>query len=106
MDVIQGTLDLLILRTLAGGPAHGWGLAQNIELQSRDVLRLNQGSLYPALHRLEDAGLITGEWTVTEQTRRRVKEYRLTRAGRSALEAETQQWRTYVQAIERVLGGA
>ena len=105
MDVIQGTLDLLILRTLASGPAHGWGIAQNIELLSRDVLRLNQGSLYPALHRLEDAGLITGEWTVTEQTRRRVKEYRLTRAGRGALEAETQQWRTYVQAIELVLGG-
>lgn len=106
MDVIQGTLDLLILRTLANRPAHGWGIAQNIELLSRDVLRLNQGSLYPALHRLEDAGLITGEWTVAEQTRRRVKEYRLTRPGRHALEAETQHWRSYVQAIDLVLGGA
>ena len=106
MDVIQGTLDLLILRTLATRPAHGWGIAQEIEVLSREVLRLNQGSLYPALHRLEDAGLITGEWGVAEDTRRRVKVYRLTRAGRAALEAETQEWRSYVRAIELVLAGS
>lgn len=106
MDVIQGTLDLLILRTLAGEPMHGWGIAQRVEVLSRDALRLNQGSLYPALHRLEDAGLIGGEWGVAEGTRRRVKVYRLTRAGRGALDAETQHWRSYVRAIDLVLGGA
>ena len=105
MDVLQGTLDLLILRVLEREPAHGWGIAQRVEQLSR-VLRLNQGSLYPALHRLEDAALIEGDWVIAEETRRRVKEYRLTRAGRRRLGAETRQWQAYVQAIQLVLEGA
>lgn len=105
MDVLQGTLDLLIMRVLEREPAHGWGIAQRVEELSR-VLRLNQGSLYPALHRLEDAGLIAGEWIIAEDTRRRVKEYRLTRAGRRRLGQETRQWQAYVQAMQLVLEGA
>ncbi len=105
MDVLQGTLDLLVLRVLQHQPSHGWGIAQRVEALSQ-VLRLNQGSLYPALHRLEDAGLIAGEWGIAEDTRRRVKEYRLTRAGRRRLAEETAQWQAYVQAMKLVLDGA
>jgi transcriptional regulator len=104
MDVLQGTLDLLILRVLDREPAHGWGIAQRIEALSQ-VLRLNQGSLYPALHRLEDAGLITGKWEIAEATRRRVKVYRLTRGGKRSLGAESQQWQAYVKAMQLVLEG-
>ena len=105
MDVLQGTLDLLILRVLDREPAHGWGIAQRIEALSK-ALRLNQGSLYPALHRLEDAGLIEGEWVIAEDTRRRVKEYRLTRTGRRHLGQEQRQWQAYVKAVQLVLEGA
>ena len=106
MDLLQGTLDLLVLRTLDAGEGHGWAIAQRIERLSRDALKLNQGSLYPALHKLEDAGLIEGRWEIAEETRRRVKVYRLTRAGRKHLAAETDQWRAYVQAVELVMTGA
>lgn len=99
---MQGTLDLLILRVLDGGPNHGWGIAQHIEAVSRS-LRLNQGSLYPALHKLEDAGLIAGEWQIAEVTRRRVKVYRLTRSGRARLRHESTNWRAYVSAMQLVL---
>jgi PadR family transcriptional regulator, regulatory protein PadR len=102
MDVMQGTMDLLVLRVLAAGPAHGWGIAQRVEAVSQ-VLRLNQGSLYPALHKLEDSGLIEGEWQLAEQTRRRVKVYRLTRAGRARLAKERAQWAAYVRAMQLVL---
>jgi PadR family transcriptional regulator, regulatory protein PadR len=102
MDVMQGTMDLLILRVLDGAPSHGWGIAQRIETVSGS-LRMNQGSLYPALHRLEDGGLIEGEWGVAEETRRRVKVYSLTHAGRAHLRAERAQWRAYVAAMQLVL---
>ncbi|MEX0890673.1 MAG: PadR family transcriptional regulator [Gemmatimonadota bacterium] len=105
MDVRQGTLDLLVLRTLAEEPAHGWAIAQRIEMLSEDALRLNQGSLYPALHKLEDGGYISGKWGIAEDTRRRVKVYSLTARGRSRLSAEEADWRAYVQAMELVLGG-
>jgi transcriptional regulator len=104
MDVMQGTLDLLILRVLDREPSHGWGIAQQVEALSQ-VLRLNQGSLYPALHRLEDAGLITGEWEIAEVTRRRVKVYRLTRSGQRSLGVEQRQWQAYVKAMQLVLEG-
>lgn len=104
MDVLQGTLHLLILRVLDREPAHGWGIAQQIEALSQ-VLRLNQGSLYPALHRLEDAGLIAGEWEIAQETRRRVKVYRLTRSGKRSLGVESQQWQAYVKAMQLVLEG-
>jgi PadR family transcriptional regulator, regulatory protein PadR len=105
MDVMQGTMDLLILRELARGPNHGWGIAQRIESVSR-TLRMNQGSLYPALHKLEDAGIVEGEWQIAEDTRRRVKVYRLTRAGRARLRRESAQWQAYVEAMQLVLEGA
>jgi PadR family transcriptional regulator PadR len=105
MDVLQGTLDLLILQTLALEPAHGWGVAQQLEGRSRAALRLNQGSLYPALHRLEDEGFIAGDWTIAEDTRRRVKVYRLTRAGQRRLAEATQEWRAYVRAVDLILAG-
>lgn len=105
MDVMKGTMDLLILRVLAAGPGHGWGVAQRIEAVSQS-LRMNQGSLYPALHKLEDAGLIEGEWQYAEDTRRRVKVYHLTAAGRARLQQEKAEWRAYVTAMQLVLEGA
>lgn len=105
MDVMKGTMDLLILRVLESGPGHGWGIAQRIERVSR-ALRMNQGSLYPALHKLEDGGLVAGEWQYAEETQRRVKVYRLTKSGRARLRRERAQWRSYVTAIELVLEGA
>jgi PadR family transcriptional regulator, regulatory protein PadR len=105
MEIMQGTLDLLVLRVLAAGPGHGWGIAQRVESVSGS-LRMNQGSLYPALHKLEDAGLIDGEWQIAEETRRRVKVYRLTKAGRAHLRQEQVQWRAYVAAMQLVLEGA
>src|ERR671923_2789128 len=89
LDLLQGTLDLLVLRTLASGPLHGWAISQRIQQVSHDVLRVNQGSLYPALYRLERAGWIEAEWGSSE-THRRVRFYRLTRAGRKRLEGGTE----------------
>jgi PadR family transcriptional regulator PadR len=102
LDLLQGTLDLLILRTLRGGPQHGWAISERIQRVSQDVLRVNQGSLYPALHRLEHQGWINAEWGISELGRR-ARFYRLTAAGRKQLEQETETWAQMTSAIERVL---
>jgi transcriptional regulator len=86
IDLIQGTLDLLVLKSLSGGPNHGYGIAMRIHLLSDDVLRVEEGSLYPALYRMEEQGLIESEWGHTENNRR-AKFYKLTRKGRSAADA-------------------
>jgi transcriptional regulator len=101
-DVLRGTLDLLILKTLALEPMHGWGVSLRIQQLSVDALQVGQGSLYPALQRLEQRGWITSEWQRTEENRR-AKYYRLTRTGRRALGEETASWRDYVNAVERIL---
>jgi transcriptional regulator len=101
-DMLQGTLDLLILETLALGPMHGWGVSQRIQELSSDVLQVNQGSLYPALHRLEHRGLITSEWGASENNRR-AKFYRLSGAGRRRLATERADWRRFASAVEQVL---
>ena len=101
-ELLQGTLDLLVLRTLAGGPMHGWGLAQRIQLLSRDALVVNQGSLYPALHRLEHQGWIEAEWGVSDNNRS-AKFYRLTRDGRKQLADETENWARFTAAVGLVL---
>ena len=102
VDLLQGTLDVLILKTLAGGAMHGWGIAQRIHQLSQDVLRVNQGSLYPALHRLEGEGWISAEWGASENNRK-AKYYRLTRSGQRQLEAETENWRRLAAAVGRIL---
>src|ERR1700743_3283995 len=91
LDLLQGTVDLLILRTLQAGPLHGWAISERIQSVSEDVLRLNQGSLYPALHRLEHQGWIQAEWGVSELGRR-ARFYKLTAAGRRQLDAEAKNW--------------
>jgi transcriptional regulator len=102
LELLQGTLDLLVLRTLAPGPMHGWGIAQRIQQVSREVLRVNQGSLYPSLHRLEREGWIASEWGASENNRR-AKFYRLTRAGHGRLERETESWERFANAVARIL---
>jgi transcriptional regulator len=102
-DVLRGTLDLLILKTLTLDPMHGWGISQRIEQFSRGRLDVNQGSLYPALQRLEQKDWITSEWRTTENNRR-ARYYRLTPAGRRALGIETEDWRRYVAVVEEILG--
>src|ERR1035438_3078119 len=102
LDLLQGTLDLLILRTLLNGPQHGWAIAERIQQISEDVLRVNQGSLYPALHRLEHQGWIKAEWGISELGRR-ARFYRITAAGRRQLELETDDWERLSAAIGRVL---
>ncbi len=101
-ELVQGTLDLLVLKTLALGPAHGHTIAHVIERRSDDVLQVEHGSLYPALHRLEDRGWIASFWGTSENNRR-ARYYRLTRAGRKQLAAETSRWDDLVRAIDRVL---
>ena len=101
-DVLQGTLDLLILRTLSLQPMHGWGIAQRIQQLSQDVLQVNQGSLYPAVHRLEQKGLIEAEWGVTENNRR-AKYYRLTPTGDRQLAKEMESWERFTGAVHLVL---
>jgi len=101
-ELVQGTLDMLILQTLARGPMHGYGVAVAIERRSEDVLRVEEGSLYPALHRLELAGLLTSEWR-TSETNRRAKYYRLAGAGRKHLTAQSANWNRLVLAIARVM---
>ena len=98
----QGTLDLLILRTVALGPRHGWAISERIQQVSQDVLRVQQGSLYPALHRLERRGWIKAHWGASENNRR-AKFYELTRSGRKQLEAETDTWRKLIVAVGHVL---
>ena len=102
IDLLQGTLDLLILKTLALGPTHGWDIAQRIQQISEDVLRVNQGSLYPALHRLEDQGWIKAEWGASENNRR-AKFYKLTATGRRQLAEETETWERLSLAVARIL---
>jgi transcriptional regulator len=101
-DRLQGTLDLLVLRVLRSDAMHGWGVAQQIQLISRDVLQVNQGSLYPALHRLEERGWITAEWGTSENNRR-ARYYRLTAAGRRQLAQETASWEDFVSAVTCIL---
>jgi len=101
-DLLQGTLDLLIMKTLALRPAHGWDIAQRIQQVSDNVLSVNQGSLYPALHRLELNGLIVAQWGVSENNRR-AKFYKLTAAGRKELLAQTASWERITEAIQLVL---
>jgi PadR family transcriptional regulator PadR len=102
-DLLQGTLDLLILKTLALGPMHGWGVAQRIQQVSKDVLQIGQGSLYPALHRLEYKGWIRSDWGNSENNRR-AKFYSLTRGGKKQLEAELETWDRLSTAVGLVLG--
>jgi PadR family transcriptional regulator len=101
-ELVQGTLPLLILRTLASGPNHGFAVARRIQQVSKEVLRVEEGSLYPALHRLEVQGWIASEWRVTENNRT-AKYYRLTRAGRTQLEREATRWNAIAEAIAAVL---
>jgi transcriptional regulator len=102
LDLLQGTLDLLILRTLQAGQMHGWAISDRIQQISEEVLRVNQGSLYPALHRLEHQGWIKAEWGISELGRR-ARFYRLTASGRKQLERETSEWARLSAAIGRVL---
>jgi PadR family transcriptional regulator PadR len=102
LDLLQGTLDLLILKTLALGPQHGWGISQRIQQISENVLRVNQGSLYPALQRLETAGWIDSEWDVSDNNRQ-AKFYRLTRQGQKQLREETATWERMTDAVGKVL---
>ncbi len=101
-ELLQGTLDMLILKTLALEPMHGYGISQRIQQISREVFRVNQGSLYPALHRLEKEGLIEAEWGASDNNRR-ARYYRLTKTGRKRLSAETQNWERLAAAITRIL---
>src|SRR5262245_54736151 len=101
-DLLQGTLDVLVLKTLSAGPMHGWGISQRIQQLSEDVLEVNQGSLYPALHRLEEKGWISAEWGSSENNRR-ARFYALTRLGRRQLAEETESWERFAAAVGRVL---
>jgi len=101
-ELLPGTLDMLVLKALSLGPNHGYGVLLRIESSSKDLLRLEQGSLYPALNRLEDRGLIESEWGTSENNRR-AKFYRLTPAGQRRLEGETDRWQRMVEAVANVL---
>jgi PadR family transcriptional regulator len=101
-DVLQGTLDLLVLKALSLAPMHGWGISQRIQQLSADALQVGQGSLYPALYRLEKKGLVKSDWRTTENNRE-AKYYALTRAGQRALGAEIAGWRHFVDAVEQIL---
>jgi transcriptional regulator len=101
-DLLQGTLDMLILKTLALGPMHGWGMAQRIRQMSDDVLQVQQGSLYPSVHRLERQGWIKAYWGTSENNRR-AKFYELTRSGERRLAEETESWERLSAAVTRIL---
>jgi transcriptional regulator len=101
-DALQGTLDLLVLTTLSRGPRHGYGIAEEIERVSDDMLRVEEGSLYPALHRMEHLGWIGAEWQVTPNSRR-ARVYRLTRAGQKRLDEEREKWGRLTKAVGKVL---
>ena len=105
IDLPQGTLDLLILRTLSSGPQHGWAISERVQQVSSDVLSIQQGSLYPALHRLERRGWIKAHWG-TSDNNRRAKYYELTKIGARQLEVETESWRKLTAAVAQVLEGA
>ena len=104
-DLLQGTLDLLILKTLSLGPMHGWGVSLHIRQISRDALKVNQGSLYPALFRLADQGWIAAEWGVSENNRR-ARFYRITPAGRRQLERESSSWNAFTAAVRLVMAAS
>ncbi len=101
-DLLQGTLDLLILKALAHGPMHGWGIAQRLAQMSSEALQVQQGSLYPAVHRLERQGWVRSKWGASENNRR-ARYYELTRAGRRRLEDETETWKRFAAAVSLVL---
>jgi PadR family transcriptional regulator PadR len=101
-DVLQGTLDMLVLKALQLEPMHGWGITERIEQWSEQVLQVGQGTLYPALYRLERQGFISSDWQITENSRR-ARYYALTRSGRKQLEAELAQWRRNSRAVNQVL---
>jgi PadR family transcriptional regulator PadR len=102
LDVLQGTLDLLVLKTLSRGPMHGYGIALHIEQISDEALRVEEGSLYPALHRIEQGGWIGSEWKLTENNRK-AKYYRLTASGRKQLAEEEEKWSKLTRAVGKVL---
>jgi PadR family transcriptional regulator PadR len=102
IDLLQGTLDLLVLKTLSGGPMHGYKIAARIQQLSDEVLRIEEGSLYPALYRMEQRGLIESEWGVSENNRQ-AKFYKLTRKGRREMDAESDSWTRLSTAVARVL---
>ena len=104
IELMQGTLDMLILRTLVFGPAHGHEIAKHIQRTTDDVLQVEHGSLYPALHRLERKGLLTAKWEMPTDRKREFKYYRLTPAGKKQLAAEQSKWRLLVASIGRVMG--
>ncbi len=104
-DLLHGTLSLLVLRSLSVNSMHGWAISKHIQLISEDVLEVNQGSLYPALYRLEDRGWITAEWGTTH-TGRRAKIYKLTKVGRKEFATEESYWEAFTLAVNRVLGTA
>jgi transcriptional regulator len=101
-DLLQGTLDMLVLKALQLGALHGWGISDRLQQGSRGVLQLNQGSLYPALYRLERQGFVTSSWKVTENNRR-ARYYALTASGRRALAAEQEKWERQSQAVNLIL---
>jgi PadR family transcriptional regulator, regulatory protein PadR len=101
-DALRGSLDLLILKTLSFAPMHGWGISQRVQQISKGVLEVNQGSLYPALQRLEKRGLVTSDWDTTDNNRR-ARYYRLTVTGRRALGVELENWRRFAAGLEAVL---
>jgi transcriptional regulator len=101
-DLLQGTLDLLILKALTLGPLHGWGVSKRIRQMSREALEVNQGSLYPAMHRLEDRGFITAEWKISDEGRQ-AKFYRLTTAGRKQFAEEQERWKAFAAAVGHTL---
>jgi transcriptional regulator len=103
-DVIQGTLDLLILKALSLEPMHGWGISNRIQQMSKDVFRIGQGSVYPAVHRFENRGWVTSYWRTTENNRI-ARYYDLTAAGRHALVDEVARWRRYTSAVDLVIEG-
>jgi len=101
-ELLQGTLDVLILKTLQIGPDHGWGISQRIRQMSTDVLQVNQGSLYPALHRLEEQGWVAAEWGVSDNNRQ-ARFYRITRTGEKQLARETESWTQVSMAVTKIL---
>lgn len=104
-ELLQGTLDLLILKSLVAGPLHGWGISKRLRAMSRDVFDVGQGSLYPALYRLEDRGWISANWKTSDEGRR-AKFYSLTAAGKKQFAAERSQWRHFASAVETVLSAS
>ena len=104
-DLLQGTLDLLILKALLLGPLHGWGISKRLRQMSQDVLEVGQGSLYPALYRIEEKGWVDAEWRLSPEGRR-AKFYTLTAAGKTQLAAERDQWRKFSTAVEHILAAS